>query len=424
VKIKWYRGVPLSVVLIVLSGVFFKKLADRRLQPQGEECCKKNSSGSLSSSCERGTISREQDLKTADIGCGAKIRNEIQKECCETSSCLPPYGACSKFNAHLDFLFWRADQDGLEYGTKIIAGPIIGSSSKTKTKLLDLHFDWDPGFRVGIGYLFKHFDYWAVNLDWTHIHNHAHGKSSAQGIESQVGDINTIISPWVNLLFELRVGASKAHAHWNLGYDTLDLVTGRSFGLSNRIALNPYFGFRAGLIDQRYRAKYESVFILAESAPPFKREVVFKGKNVFAGFGLRGGGELLWSLSRHWHLFSQLSGNILYGKFTVHMKNLHDQGLGEGDVPPMPLDFFAKEHFWRVRLNFEEAIGLGWERFFRRDRYHLSIRVAYEMSQWLNQNELFYTFYFRGQDTISSVPIRSQGDLSFHGVQAGVRFDF
>ncbi|MBS0652318.1 MAG: hypothetical protein JSR39_02200 [Verrucomicrobia bacterium] len=90
----------------------------------------------------------------------------------------------------------------------------------------------------------------------------------------------------------------------------------------------------------------------------------------------------------------------------------------------MPLDFFAKETFWRVRLNFEEAIGLGWETFYNKDKYHFSIRAAYEMSQWLNQNQLFNTFYFRGQDTISSVPIRSQGDLSFQGIKVGMNLDF
>lgn len=332
--------------------------------------------------------------------------------------------SCRKFNAHIDFLYWKADEDGLEYGTKMKASPIIGESSTTKTKLLDLQFEWDPGFRLGVGYVFDHFDCWALNLNWTHIHNHAHGSSSAQGIESEVGNVDTIISPWVNLLFELRSGASKASAHWHVDYDTLDLDFGRSVLLSKRFVINPYFGLRAAWINQDYKAKYDSVFILAEGAPSFTREVTFKGKNDFNGFGLRGGTELLCNLSKNWHIFSQFTANILYGKFRVHMKNLNDQGLGEGNIPPMPLDFKASEHFWRVRLGFEEAIGFGWDTFFRCERYRLRIRAAYELTQWLSQNELFYTLYFRGQDTISSVPIRSQGNLSFHGIRAGIQFDF
>jgi hypothetical protein len=331
---------------------------------------------------------------------------------------------CGGFNAHADFLYWKADEDGLEYGTKMKATPLIGQSSTTKTELLDLDFEWNPGFRAGIGYTFDRFDCWALNLNWTHIHNHAHRSSSALGMESQVGNVDTIISPWVNLLFELRAGASKASAHLHVHYDTLDLIFGRSLSLSKRFTLNPHFGLRAAWINQHYKAEYNSVFILAESAPPFTREVTFKAKNDFNGYGLRAGAEFMCHLSRNWHIFSQLAGNILYGKFKVNMKNLNDQGLGEGSVLPQPLNFKAVEHLWRVRPSFEESIGLGWDTFFRQSRSRLRLRAAYEFTQWPNQNELFYTFYFRGQDTISSVPIRSQGNLSFQGLRAGIQFDF
>lgn len=328
------------------------------------------------------------------------------------------------FRINLDFLYWQANEDGLEYGTKMIAGPIIGQSSKTKTKLLDLHFDWDPGFRVGIGYVFNHFDQWALDLNWTHIRNEAHAKDSAHGVESQVGEVDTIIPPWVSLLFELRSGASKAHAHWHVNFNTVDLDLTRSYFASKRLDVNPHIGLRGAWIDQHYRAKYESVFLLSEGSPFFTRDVKFTGKNDFWGVGIRGGSELMWHFDRHWNLFAELSASILYGRFHVKMKNLHDQGLGEGDTTPMPLDFKASEHLWRTRLNFEEAIGFSWGTFFNQDKYHVSIRAAYELSQWLNQNELFYAFYLRGQDTISSVPIRNQGNLGFQGIKAGIQFDF
>lgn len=341
----------------------------------------------------------------------------------ENSKCKPFDIPSRKFMTHIDFLYWKADEDGLEYATKMVSSPLIGAAAKTHMKLHDLHFEWNPGFCLGIGYTFNHVDNWQINLDWTRIRNHAHGHASAKGIES-TGNTNTLVSPWVNLLFKLGEGASKASAHWHLEYDTLDLDFGRNVRLSKRLNLDPFFGFRAAWLDQDYHAEYKSVFVLAEGAPAFTRNVKFKADNDFHAFGLRGGAELTWHLSRHWQLFSKLSANVLYGSFKVHMKNLHDQGLGEGATPPMPLDLFAKEHFNRVRLNFEEAIGLGWEAFFKCQRYHLQARADYELSQWLNQNELFYTFYFQGQDTVSNVPIRSQGDLSFHGIRISLQFEF
>lgn len=336
----------------------------------------------------------------------------------------PPFDTfCREFNFHVDFLYWKANEDGLECGTKIV-GTSNGTSSTLKTELFDLDFEWDPGFCIGAAYNFKNLDDWTLQLNWTHIQNHAHKSISAQGTESQVGNDNTIISPWVNLLFELSLGASHASAHWKLDYNTLDLDFSKSLPLSKRFFLTPFFGLRGAWLDQHYRAKYNSIFLIAEGTTPFPREVVFKGKNDFSAFGVRTGGEILCKLGENWYLFSQLSGNLMYGKFRVHMKNLNGQGIGEGNVPPMPLNFEARENFWRVRLAFEEAIGLGWETFFRNNLSRLRIRAAYELSQWLNQNELFYTFYFLGQDTISSVPIRNQGNLSFQGIQIGVQYDF
>ncbi|MES2122350.1 MAG: Lpg1974 family pore-forming outer membrane protein [Chlamydiota bacterium] len=331
-----------------------------------------------------------------------------------------PYGVCMS----ADLLYWKANEDGLEYGTKMVAGPILGQASKTKTKLLDLNFEWNAGFRLGLGYKFQQFDNWALGLEWTRMRSQAHGHSHAKGIESQAGGVNTIIPTWVNLVFELRAGASQAKTSWHLDYDTLDLGLGRNVNVGKHLAMRPFLGVRAGWIDQRYLAKYKTNFLLGEGQTPFPRVVTFEGKNDFAGFGVRGGSGFVWHLSRNWNIFGNLNGSLLYGQFHVSMKNKNDQGLGEGEIDPMPLDFTAREEFWRVRLNFEESLGLGWEVFFKKNRYHLAINTAYELSQWLSQNELFYTLYFRGQDTISSVPIRNQGNLGFQGVRAGIQFDF
>lgn len=350
---------------------------------------------------------------------GRKRRIEPKEEppvCCN----LP----CRRFETRLDFLYWQADEDGLEYGTKMEATPIIGTASSTKTKLLDLDFEWDPGFLLGFGYLITDFDSWAVDLNWTHIHNDAHGKATAQGIEGQTTVVDTIIPSWVNLLFELRFGASRASAHWDLHYDTLDIELKKTICLSERFMLKPHFGVRGAWIDQDYKASYDTVFLLAAGAPTFTRTVTFKGDTDYKAGGLRGGSEIICRLTNEWHIFSQFSANFLYGKFNVEMKDLNDQSLGEGGVVPSLMNFTASEHFRRVRLSFEEAIGFGWESLFRCEQYRLCLRAAFEMSQWLQQNELFTTFYFRGQDTITSFPVRSQGDLSFMGVRLSAQFDF
>jgi hypothetical protein len=342
---------------------------------------------------------------------------------CITGANLAPHLSCGGVRARLEFLYWKANEDGLEYGTKMVAGPLLSGASQTKVNLLDLDFDWNPGFRLGLGYLFNKFDHWGLDLTWTRIRNTASAHNSAQGIES-VGIVDTIVSPWVSLGFVLTAGASQANAKWHVNLNVLDLGLGRNFFVSPKLALNPFAGLRGAWVDQNYQAKYNTHFLAGEGVPLPPRNVHFKATNDFRSFGLRGGADLLWHFSSHWNLFAQLSGSLLYGKFDVKISDTNDQGLGEGGISPSPLDFKASEKFWRTRANFEEAIGIGWETFFQHGLYHLSIQAAYEASQWLNQNQIFYSTYFRGADTISFVPNRSIGNLSFQGIKFGIQLDF
>ncbi len=374
--------------------------------------------------CYTGLRKQVQSLRDQVDDLAAKVNcTTLENMHCQLGANLPSHSLKGGFTTDVDFLYWKANEDGLEYGTKFVSRP-VGTPITANAKLLDLHFEWDPGLRINMGYIFPQFENWELNLTWTHIRNHAHAQAKSNGVESQVSNTDTIIPPWVTLLFELRFGVSQANTKWTLNFNTLDLALGRSFSLSKRIVMNPYFGFRGAWVDQHYNAKYNTVFIPEEDAPTFNRLVNFKAKNDFRAFGIQSGAGFIWHFSKHWNLFTDLSGNLLYGKFNVKAKNLGDRGLGQGEVPPAPLDLKTSEKFFRIRLNFEEAIGLAWESFYNQDRYFVSVKIAYELSQWLNQNELYYLWYFRGTDTVSAMPVRSNGNLGLQGIRAGMRFDF
>ncbi len=420
-KKKLVPGAIGVIILIVLVVAFMDRKTEEtttvRQQREEADACE------TPPNCDPGCRDECAPLENPFVG------NDVNTSVIENVHCLlggnlAPHLACGGVSAVFDFLYWKANEDGLEYGTKMVGGPLIGHSSNTNTHLLDLNFKWNPGFRLGLGYLFDRFDHWGLDLKWTYMRNTAYSHDSARGIESQTGAVDTIVSPWVNLLFDLSAGASEAVAKWNVNLNVLDLDLGRSFFVSERLVLNPHIGFRGAWIHQKYHAKYRTTFLLMESEFEPPRNVHFIAWNNFGSFGIRGGSEFIWHFNSRWNLFARLSGSVLYGKFNVKMKDIDDQGLGEGETPPSPLDFRAAEHFWRTRLNFEEAIGIAWETFFQSGLYRLSAKASYELSQWLHQNELFYSFYFRGQDTISAVPIRNQGDLGFQGVSASLQLDF
>ncbi len=55
------------------------------------------------------------------------------------------------FYAFGDFLYWRADEDGLDYGQRL-------NEDTNHLKMREPDFHWSPGFRLGIGGQMGRFD--------------------------------------------------------------------------------------------------------------------------------------------------------------------------------------------------------------------------------------------------------------------------
>jgi len=72
---------------------------------------------------------------------------------------------------NLQALYWKANEDGLDY-----AASIQGQNglSDIQEQIVQPHFQWAPGFRVGLGGLFYEHDQWDLFLNWTSFYNKAH----------------------------------------------------------------------------------------------------------------------------------------------------------------------------------------------------------------------------------------------------------
>ncbi len=136
------------------------------------------------------------------------VRSKCPSPCCG-AKCLPsPYSGpncipapyCDEFNVRGELLFWTAQLGGLEtaFGSTKIATSVAGGITTTTVTETDKNptWTWRPGFRVGIDYAFACF---IVEADWTHYKGHATFHEKGQ------------------------------HGHWNINYDTIDLLFGRRF---------------------------------------------------------------------------------------------------------------------------------------------------------------------------------------------------
>ncbi|MBS0621311.1 MAG: hypothetical protein JSS61_07660 [Verrucomicrobia bacterium] len=340
-------------------------------------------------------------------------QNELGKWQGKTTSASADKG----FTIDGAFLYWQAHEDGLEYAQKInvFATPPASPIVKVNTDKNNLHFEWNPGVRVSLGYISSGMEQWDLNLAWTYMYSKAHGSASTSG---DLG-LHNLRPVWAPLL--MGFVADSASAKWHMHFNTLDLTLGRNYFAGKTLAVKPTIGVRGAWIDQHYTAKYHGAH--TDGASTFFHDNSFKAHNDFTGGGIRIGGDFTWYMSRNWNVVGNLFGSLIYGRFNV--KQIEDgEILVSGFLIPEHVNM--KDHFNRVRPNVEGKLGLQWQSFFNKEKYRFSIGAFYDLSYWFEQNELFNTISYidptTGENPI--VPTRNPGDLSFQGVSGEIRFEF
>lgn len=332
---------------------------------------------------------------------------------------------------NLDFLYLQAREDGLEYAQKETyksrGNPFVFNS-----KFEDLDFEWNPGFKVGVGYICPT-DNWDMSASWTYLHSNAHDSSSTNDPTLQA---EALRPNWFPII--LGSIADKASAHWRLNYNIVDLEMGRNFFLGKRLSVRPHAGVKGIWIDQKYHVNYHGGFQYVDGTgfhTQFK-DTSLKAKNDFKAVGMTLGADSEWSLSRQWSLLANISGTLAYGRFAIreHFDGgfLVDAGGGAGIIIN-DNELTNKESLWRLRPSCETELGIRWHVFFNDQKYRVALEATYNFIYWPNQNELMNTAVARdslplgvGEYNLNSntIALHQQGDLQLQGLKVELRFDF
>lgn len=318
-----------------------------------------------------------------------------------------------------DFLYWRADEDGLQYGfeSKIdIAAP-----KKISRHGLFPKVKWDPGFRVGIGYTFSSQDYWDLMALWTHFQTHqSDSKSVDLDLSGAARSLNAII-PWWGAT-TLGTFGDKASVRWGLTYNTYDLDLGRNYFVAKTFSVHPFVGVRGATIKQKYHTKYEALIF---NPNPAFAPTAFKANTDFWGVGAHLGTALQWHCTSGFSFFGNVGGSLLYANYKLNEK--YDALMSFTNASPTTtIPSTIKDHFTKGALNLEAMIGFQWEKFFHQNKYRFSITAGYEWSEWFSQNQITKV------DIIPPDPsglgfnsfVRAEGDLTLQGANFQLRLDF
>lgn len=304
------------------------------------------------------------------------------------------------FSIEGEFLWWRATLDNLEYAAKmdlISADPL-----QLHGKLRGPDFNFDPGVRLSAGYDFGASN-WDVFVRWTYHYTDATDHTSVP-IDPVTGVIINLKEYYVVARNQLETFATTASAKWTNRLNVADLEMGYDYFLSPRISLRPNFGIKAAWVDMHYDIKFGRTFIPSNVNPPGQFvDITMRNQSDYWGVGPQVGCDGNLHIGWGFSLYSRVSGALLYGAYDVRLNQ-----------------FDTADTVWRIKNSSEYreramaqvVAGIEWAKCFS-NGVLLALNIGWEGQYWWNQNEM--------RIFIDAQPA---GDLTFKGMDVGIRVDF
>lgn len=286
-----------------------------------------------------------------------------------------------------EFLWWKL----YEFDSDFVFSQ-KPSSTLFKGNVHGMNFHWDPGFRIGLGYVFD-YDGWDLFANFTDYETRADKRKKAH-------EGGALFPLWGEFITSPPL--EEMHAKWHVHFYELDLLLGRNYFVSKYLSLHPFCGLTFAWIRQNRKARMQSDVA----------KYAIHEKNNFRGVGTRIGVDTQFFLGRHFSLYAGASGALLWGNFSVREK--------ETVTPATTTGFHDNTvHVHRMIPNVDVDLGIAYETNFNAHRNHLCIKVGYENQYWWNQNQIVP--FITPPNAASHALLQ---DLAMHGLTLDVRVDF
>lgn len=283
--------------------------------------------------------------------------------------------SASDFDFFANLIYWTAREAGADCWAEVIHSDASSSSND----LHQVHFGWDPGFRIGVGYGMKR-DEWDTQAYCTWF--------QTKGKDEIASTPGTVHSSFLgNFYVDNPTGSGlsgpsyqKASIGWAIHYTMFDWELGRNLWAGKFLALRPFLGIKGGWINQSIHSKWEDPNL---AGAEFFHVGTENLKNNFRGVGPMTGINTQWNLlsgRNQFYLFGNFSGALMWGHWSFG-------DTFENDIQQeISVDLAnIKSGATMVRT----FMGLGWDAAL--NRCHFSTRLGYETQFWLDQLQ-FYSF--------------------------------
>ncbi|NGX63472.1 MAG: hypothetical protein KR126chlam6_00884 [Candidatus Anoxychlamydiales bacterium] len=323
---------------------------------------------------------------------------------------------CGKIDAFVtaSFIYWEMLSDQIDLGT---LESNVSSNDRT-LQILKFDEDYEPGFKVGLGFHSKH-DNWDIFAEYTRLHG-----NETTSIDINLQDTNSNFSGFwlIDHLIEASAErfTSPIVSSWKMYLDKIDLEIAKSYYIGTNLIFEPFIGGSAHWLNQNYRQNYDFITIIG-LPDNITSNVLLKNDSWAIGpkFGL----NMNWFFFKNFRLFGKGSIDIMFAQNRV--SGTHNVVGSLGGLPAILNPNLINDKKSIVRDVEDFSIGLGWGSYFRSDKCHFDLAVSYEIQRYSHTN--YMSTY---DQTLASSQFRdfakqeNPGDLFLHGLTVSARFDF
>jgi hypothetical protein len=291
-----------------------------------------------------------------------------------------------------ELLYWQLREGSDENWSQFIT-PTGPEQSVT---LFDAPFQWNPGFRLGLGYDARA-EAWDTVLYYTNYTTEAKNHASGDIYSAYLGNY------FANNTTGAHFGPtySSASIRWDFSFQTIDLELGRKFKTDHLLMLRPFVALKTAFIDQEihthwYGPKSISSFSTATE----------KLENNYWGIGPALGLDTTWQLyhsSRQaFNLIGNISGAIMWGQWSFSDEYQN--------TTPVTIKVHSSDIVGASTMA-RGILGLEWNKHF--SEIDLNLRLAYEAQVWFDQLQ-YYNYNMGRLDNL----------MSLQGVNLGVSINY
>ena len=347
----------------------------------------------------------------ATLGLSAAHAQEIS-DCSQWNPCCFEYGlnpppvcptccGCTWYG-DLEYLYWKPFVNNAQAADIFIADNIpinvpMTANSHFTTLSQDFKYDWDSGFRVGLGYGFP-CDKWGLSLTWTHYRTDAYyeangfGSYTAFSGKELAENVNIPIPGFLGSNYTgVLIGADTGivTSKWDFQLNQLDLDFFRDFYVGCSLSIKPYVGLRALILKQGINSISQYTFPGNENYEGYITSASISQilRSDFKSFGLKAGLESYWEVVCGLGVYGNLGTSILY----THYKTDHqlqwrivsdDLSFNTRVSSELPYDFNT------LKMTGDLSIGIEWRKPINCNQNLIIVKGGWEHHIILNGSEL------------------------------------